>query len=182
MLLSTAKSIPVGAGNATGWESPIVRLSPFWVFSALYPTPWISRLLRYPLETPSILFPTSVWERPCRALWWASSPGRLTVTCFPSNSTLSSGWSVRESSPLGPLMRMVLPDSWTLTSGGTGTGFLPIRDMGSLLPDQGEELAAEIRGPGVAIAHQALGGGDDRDAEAVPDSGKLAALDVPAES
>src|SRR5262249_13910311 len=51
-----------------------------------------------------------------------------------------------------------------------------------LLPDHGEELAAQVGAPRLAVGHQTLGGRDDRHAEAVLDARQLAALDVAPEA
>ncbi len=54
------------------------------------------------------------------------------VTSMPSSvlATLISSGTVKESSPLGPFILTVWPVTVAVTLDGTGTGSLPMRDMG----------------------------------------------------
>src|SRR5690242_9423137 len=125
---------------------------------------------------------TSERVRPWSALWRASSLGRPTVIVVPSIEMAMSGWKVRCSSPLGPFAETVDPFTETVMPAGTVTGFLPIRDIVAPLPDEGDELATELGRPRVAVGHQALGGRDDRHAEAVLDPRDLPRLHVAPET
>src|SRR5688500_9911543 len=124
------------------------------------------------------MFWTRVRVSPCSALWRLSSLGRSTLSEPLSSVSFISGCSVRRSSPLGPFTATVLPWRSRFTPLGTVTGFLPIRDIARLLPDYGEELAAQVRAAGLAVGHQPLRGRDDRHAQAVLDPGQLARLHV----
>src|SRR5437899_2001962 len=125
---------------------------------------------------------TRVRDSPCRARCLASSEGRVTVTAPSCTASAMSGWKVRASSPLGPLMVSSRPATAALTPPGSGTGFLPIRDTDFLLPDQGDELAAHVSRARVAVGHQALGRADDRHAESVLDPRDGARADVAAQA
>src|ERR1051325_10223659 len=85
-------------------------------------------------------------------------------------------------SPRGPLTFTTLLSTVTVTPLGIVTGILPIRDMASLLPDDGDELAAGARVPRLTVGHQALVGAHDREAEAVANARDLADADVLPES
>src|SRR6478609_9396019 len=64
----------------------------------------------------------------------------------------------------------------TVTASGTGTGFLPIRLMGS--PDVGDDLATDALGAGFVAGHHADGGADDRGAGATLDPRHALVVDV----
>src|SRR3954452_16054647 len=81
-------------------------------------------------------------------------------------------------SPRGPLTFTMLLSTVTVTPLGIVTGILPIRDMASLLPDDGDELAAGARLSRLAVGHQALVGAHDREAKAVANARDLADGDV----
>src|SRR5438445_7962092 len=101
----------------------------------------------------------SVRVRPWSALCRFSSEGRRTTTAPSSTAAVRSAWIVRTSSPLGPLMVTVRSCTVAVTPLGSGTGFLPIRDIVSppLLPDHREQLTAHAGGAGFAVGHDALG-------------------------
>src|SRR2546429_9875235 len=119
---------------------------------------------------------TRVRVRPCSALWRLSSEGRRTTTAFSSSASVRSGCVARLISPFGPFTVIRLPSIWAVTPLGSGTGFLPMRDMSLLLPDHREQLAAHAGGAGFAVGHEALWRGQDRHAEAVLDARDLARL------
>src|SRR6058998_742093 len=121
---------------------------------------------------------TSVRVSPWSALCRLSSEGRRTTIASPSTATASSAWTSRLISPLGPFTVILRPSSWALTPLGMGTGFLPMRDMAGLLPDDGEQLAAHAGGARFAVRHEPLRRREDRHAEAVLDARDLARLDV----
>ena len=60
---------------------------------------------------------------------WPSSSGRATVMRLPSFVTVMGSATTWLSWPLGPLTVTVGPSRPTSTPEGTGTGFLPMRDM-----------------------------------------------------
>src|SRR5256884_5711766 len=117
---------------------------------------------------------TRVRVRPWSALWRLSSEGRRTTTAFSSSASVRSGCATRLISPFGPFTVMRPPSIWAVTPLGSGTGFLPMRDMSLLLPDHGEQLAAHAGGAGFPVGHEALWRGQDRHAEAVLDARDLA--------
>src|SRR5512134_2092508 len=121
---------------------------------------------------------TRVRVSPCSALCRGSSEGRATVTWPSAWLTAISRGRVRRSSPFGPFTAMVAPSTVTATPAGMATGRLPMRDMAASLPDDGDELAAEVGRARLPVGHQALRRGHDRHAEAVLDPRDLAALDV----
>src|SRR5467141_4138865 len=125
----------------------------------------------------------SVRVRPWSALCRFSSEGRRTITAPSSTTAVRSAWIVRTSSPLGPVMVTVRSRTAAVTPLGSGTGFLPIRDIVlPLLPDHREQLTAHAGGAGFAVGHDALGRAEDRHAEAVLDPRDLARLDVAAQA
>src|SRR5690606_5282719 len=73
--------------------------------------------------------------------------------------------------PFGPLNFTVWPVIVAVTFAGTGTGFLPMRDMTfpQLPPLEyvAEDLAADVLLTRPPVGHDALRRGEDRDAEAV---------------
>src|SRR5687767_15196265 len=124
---------------------------------------------------------TRVRVSPCSARCFGSSDGRWTVM-FPSSSAIAiSGCRRRSSSPRGPFTFTVCPSTVAVTFFGTGTGFLPIRDIDPLLPDHGEQLAAGARLTSLTVGHQPLRGAEDRHAEPVPNARDLAHAHVAAE-
>src|SRR6184192_996263 len=125
---------------------------------------------------------TRVRVRPCSALWRLSSEGRRTTTAFSSSASVRSACVARLISPFGPFTVIRLPSIWAVTPLGSGTGFLPMRDMSLLLPDHCEQLAAHAGGAGFAVGHEALWRGQDRHAEAVLDARDLARFHVAAQA
>ena len=67
--------------------------------------------------------------RPCSDLERRSSSGRLTVMVPSELVTVMGSATTWLSWPLGPLTVTVGPSRPTVTPEGTGTGFLPMRDM-----------------------------------------------------
>src|SRR6478736_8066530 len=115
---------------------------------------------------------TRVRVRPCRALLWRSSSGRLTSrTPSPCSTTIGDA-TVWDRVPLGPLTVTSGPSMAMSTPDGTATGSLPIRDMlffsfsGLGLPDVGEDFPTHALLVGLAVGQQALARRDDRDAQA----------------
>src|SRR5437667_8447108 len=120
----------------------------------------------------------SVRVRTCSALCCASSEGRFTTTVVSSRAMFMSSWSVRLISPFGPLTVILCPSICAVTPLGSGTGFLPIRDIARLLPHHREHLTAHPGGARFAIGHESLRRAEDRHAEAVLDARHLARLHV----
>src|SRR6059036_1683205 len=117
---------------------------------------------------------TSVLVSPWSALCRLSSEGRRTTIVSSSRASARSGCTVRLISPFGPFTVMRRPSSWAVTPLGMGTGFLPMRDMGGLLPDQREQLAAHPGGTRFTVGHEPLRRRQDRHPEAVLDARDLA--------
>src|SRR5690242_19254624 len=112
------------------------------------------------------MFATCARSVPCSGL--ASSLGALNTSSSPFFSTLTSGPKRRVSVPSGPFTEISPAPSVTSTLGGTFTGLLPMRDIGSLSSgDDAEHFAADARRARLAIGHDALRCRYDRDAEAV---------------
>src|SRR5678815_3378375 len=90
-----------------------------------------------------------------------------------------SACSFRVSSPFGPFTEIDGPFTVTVTPLGTGTGFLPIRDIvAAPLPDQGEQLATGVRSPRLRIRHEAARRAENRHAETVPHARDLGCAHV----
>src|SRR6267143_6776913 len=124
----------------------------------------------------------SVRVRPCSALCCASSEGRFTTTVPSSSARIMSGCSERLISPFGPLTVILCPSICAVTPLGSGTGFLPIRDIARLLPHHREHFAAHPGGARFAVGHESLRRAQDRHAEAVFDARDLARLHVAPQS
>src|SRR6478735_5532293 len=88
-------------------------------------------------------------------------------------TTLTSAFCASDSVPPVPLTLIWSSLTCTSTPCGTETGIFPTRDMSGsfLLGDVAEHFAAHAGGARLAVRHHALGGGDDRDAQAVHDLG-----------
>src|SRR5882757_1737611 len=83
--------------------------------------------------------------------------------------------------PFGPSTDTVVPLMSILTLSGMGTGCLPILLMVVCsLPDGADEFSAEFVAAGVLVLHETLGGGNDRDAQAVEDAGNLGVAGIEA--
>src|SRR5260370_34792737 len=105
----------------------------------------------------------SVRVRPWSALCRFSSEGRRTTTALSSTAAVRSAWIVRTSSPLGPVMVMGRSRTAAETPWGSGTGFLPIRDIvPPLLPDPREQLTTHAGGAGLPVGHASLRPAGDR--------------------
>src|SRR5437879_11905685 len=124
------------------------------------------------------MFATKVRVRPCSALWYAAVDGRRTTTVLSSTAIVRSRWIVRLISPFGPLTVIFRPSTWAVTPWGSGTGRLPIRDIGGLLPDHREQLAAHVGGARFAVRHDALGRAEDGHPQPVLHARDLARLHV----
>src|SRR5574338_732169 len=116
--------------------------------------------------------------RPCSALKRASSLGRVTCTWPSATVTPMPAGSSRLSSPLGPLTFTLRSWSSTETPLGIATGILPMRLTVASSPHDGEQLAAEVLGARLAVAHETSRRAHDGHAEAVLHARHLAALHV----
>src|SRR6476661_3777811 len=113
---------------------------------------------------------TSVRVRPWSCLCVFCSVGRVTTIEPSSRLTVMSGWSSRESWPLGPLIVTVRPSIVTSTPAGMAMGRRPIRDIVSVLPDEREDFAAELGLVGLRAGHDPLARADDDDAQPAEDA------------
>src|SRR5712692_5509300 len=95
------------------------------------------------------------------------SLGRATRTSPFSTVTVISRSSFWLTLPLGPSTLTRPGCAMTLTLSGNLMGSLPMRDMAWLLPDGGDQLAAQVLLARFAIDQHALRGGEDGDAQAV---------------
>src|SRR5580658_2999408 len=113
---------------------------------------------------------TRVRERPHMARErWLSLRGVSVTPSSPLAISISST-TVQLSSPLGPLTLTFCPSSVRVTPAGIGIAFLPIRDMilsSPALVDAAEDFAADVGVARGCVGHDALGGRQDRDPEAV---------------
>src|SRR5262245_62086713 len=99
-----------------------------------------------------------------------SARGSTLIPPFSIFTTMSSGTTYC-SAPFGPFSFTVWPSTLAVTPDGTGTAFLPIRDMTvPSLEHRAENLAAHIGVAGHMVRHHALGSRHDRYAEAVVDA------------
>src|SRR5215468_557382 len=98
-----------------------------------------------------------------------SERGSTLIDPLSSFTMMSSGTTYCRA-PFGPFIFTVWPSMLAVTPDGTGTAFLPIRDMTVPLEHRTEDLAAHIGVAGGMVRHHALGGRDDCDAEAVVDA------------
>src|SRR5262249_16224365 len=80
--------------------------------------------------------------------------------------------------PLGPSALTRPFSTWTLTPWGIATGFLPIRDLVSLVRDVGEELAADVVFTRLAVGQHTLGRRHDRHAHTAQNGRDLLVADV----
>src|SRR5690554_5477409 len=102
--------------------------------------------------------------RPCRARDSRSSSGRATLRAPSSCSTVMGAGTECSRDPLGPFTVTSAPLMVTSTPAGTGTGSLPIRDIGVSpfrLPDVGEDFAAHTLVLRLTVSQEAGGGGQD---------------------
>src|SRR5919112_5341916 len=121
--------------------------------------------LRKPSVTPVTRF--STMERDIPHCWRArfDAPRGVTVTAPLSCAMVTSSVALKDSVPFGPFTAMVWPSIVALTPDGSGTGFLPIRDMEASSEHGAEHFAANVGGACMRIGHHAPGGRDDGDAE-----------------
>src|SRR5437868_1813620 len=112
--------------------------------------------------------------RPCRDRCVGSSDERSMRSWESSRTTLICGGTWRVSSPRGPLTRTEPASTSTLTLPGTAIGIVPIRDMAvieaSVLPDVGEDFAADFQAARPRAAHDALRRGQDGGAKPAEDA------------
>src|SRR5882724_1675993 len=114
--------------------------------------------------------------RPCLARFSRESSARSTESLSPSTLNEIPAGMILASSPLGPLTPTLPFLLLTVTPLGSGSTFLPIRDM--FLPNLAKELAAEACLARRPIGHQAARGGQDGDPEPGADLGDRAVTDV----
>src|SRR3954468_20515315 len=96
------------------------------------------------MVTPWIMLATSVRDRPWSWRARRESSGRSTRTSPFSTVTFIPRSSFCEILPLGPSTLTRPGCAATLTLSGILVVSLPMRDMFALLPDGGDELAAEV--------------------------------------
>src|SRR5262245_37023459 len=125
------------------------------------------------------MFASSERINPCSARTSRCSDPRFTVNTFPSNFTDRLAGTGCDSLPLGPSTATALPSTATFTPPGTTMGSLPIRDMARvLLPDVGQDVAAQLLFPALPIRHHPARGGDDRHSHAAENGRNLVLADV----
>src|SRR5215813_10586261 len=107
---------------------------------------------------------TSVRDRPHIACARWLSLALASVSSEPSSLGVTSSASVQASWPLGPFTVTVWPSSVRVTPDGIAMGFFPIRDISV---DPAEHFAADVGVAGGGVGHDALGRGQDLDAQAV---------------
>ena len=118
--------------------------------------------------------------RPCRLRWNPSLSGRSTVMTPSLTRIFMSGCIVEVRDPRGPLTVTTFPSATsTSTPPGTSIGCFPIRLMRSS-PHEGEDLAADAFLGCVAVRHDSLRRGHDRDAQSAQHARQLVALRVDA--
>src|SRR5947209_17544507 len=116
-----------------------------------------------PCVTPWTMLATSVRDRPCSWRERRESLGRSTFTRPFSTVTFISRSSFCATFPFGPSTWTRPGCALTFTFSGILMGSLPMRDIVALLPDRGEQLAAQVLLAGLAVDHHAVRGGEDRD-------------------
>src|SRR5437868_14600621 len=80
----------------------------------------------------------------------------LTATLPSSSLANTCSTSTNLSSPFGPLTEMFWPARLTVTPVGTGTAFLPMRDIVQSSEYGADHFAAHILGPRFCIRHDAF--------------------------
>ena len=123
---------PLGIWCTTGCEKPSERFSLSPCACARKPTPTSARRFSKPWVTPSTMFATSARMVPDMAFAWFELPSALNSTCSPSFFTSTFGSAARAMVPSGPFTAMLPAPSVTSTPCGRATGYLAMRDMGSL--------------------------------------------------
>src|SRR5882672_1375284 len=121
---------------------------------------------------------TSDRVSPCRLRWNPSLSGRSTVMTPSLTRIFMSGCIVDVRVPRGPLTVTTFPSAMSISTPlGTSIGCFPIRLIRSS-PHEGEDLAADAFLGCVAIRHDSLGRGHDRDAQPSQHARQLVALRV----
>src|SRR5262245_16455941 len=95
-----------------------------------------------------------------------------TLTSLPSTLAATSPCSTSESAPLGPFTLTVCPSTLAVTPDGIATGFFPTRDMAirsvaRRSEHRAEDFSAHVVVARVVIGHDALGRGEDRNAQSI---------------
>src|ERR1700727_2723041 len=121
---------------------------------------------------------TSVRESPCSARTLPSSFGRVTLRVLSSREISMGEASSSARRPLGPLTLTSRPLIVTSPPPGISTRSRPRVDIAVRLPDVGEHFPPYPTLVRLLVGHQAVGGGDDRDAEAAEDPGQVVLLRV----
>src|SRR5690606_30021094 len=163
--------MPSGALNTTGCEKPSDRLRSLPWAEARYPTPTSSSLRSKPWETPWTMLATMERRVPARAI----CPGSSAENSALPSSIVTWMWAglAIDSVPLGPLTLISSDCALSSTPLGRATGFLAMRDMRvTPLGHEAQDFAADALLARLRVGHDALGGGDDGDAEATQDLGQ----------
>src|SRR3569833_2745303 len=168
--------MPMGVGNTTSWLKPRLSFRSLPAMVARKPTPWICSFFSMPSLTPLTMLASSarVVPQAARAAL-VSFAGAMTS---PSSVCLALTISmrVRDVSPFGPLTATVRSLIATVTPLTGAMGFLPVRDilfflwshhLNRALEDPADYLATQVLGLRFVIGHHALGGRQERHAEAV---------------
>src|SRR5690606_33937949 len=102
----------------------------------------------------------------------ASSAGEMLAMPL-SSATLTFAGLAIDRLPFGPLTEMASAVTESSTPFGIGIGFLATRDIVRLpLGNQADDFATHAFGAGSAVSHDALRGGNDRDAQTTEDPGQ----------
>src|SRR5690606_1792098 len=135
------------------------------------PTPTSSSLRSKPWETPWTMLATTERMVPVIATWDGSAGDS---SALPSSIRISTPAGLAtDSEPFGPLTLTDSASAFSSTPLGRGMGFLAMRDMRvTPLGHEAQDLAADALLARLRIGHDALGGGDDGDAQATEDLGQ----------
>src|SRR5580692_758225 len=145
------------------------------------PTPWISSSLKKPAVTPFTMLAMMERAVPYIAFAKRVSPIGATITFLSVMEMVTTGAKVLWTLPLGPSTWTVVSLMSTLTLSGMGTGCLPMRlIVGGSLPNVADELPAGLVAAAVGVLHQAPGGRDDADTEAVEDARDVGVAEIEA--
>src|SRR5579884_3529347 len=110
---------------------------------------------------------------------WRSLPRGATVTLLPSTVASTKSVSGNSCCPSLPFTVSVRPARATCTPAGISTGYLPTRDMPPPPSEHAaQDLAADIGGAGLGIAHHPARGGQDGDAKPGIDARQLLDLRI----
>src|SRR4051812_5234742 len=162
--------MPAGMSLTTGCENPICRFSLAPAAWARKPTPTSVSFFSKPLPTPLTMLFTRARIVPLMALASMLSFAGANDRTAPSLRTSTSAFAWRTRVPLAPLTVIWSVVIDTSTPCGTVIGIFPTRDIARIsLRDVAEDFAADTGRASLAVGHDALGRGDDRDTETVHD-------------